>query len=368
MSVLQRELPAGQGLTALLGHLNLAHTFRGGERQTELLIRALAPHLPRQLAVVRAGRPLAERLADIPGVAVCEVRGRLAAARAAKGCTLLHAHETGGAQAALVRHLLSGTPYVITRRVDKRPKSDPFTRAMYARAAAVAGLSSAVVGCMRGYDPSLELRTIPSAASGVASDPAWVAAFRARFSGKFLVGHVAALVNEHKGQLTLIQAAARLERNYPEIHFIVVGSGRDEARLRRAAAGLSNISFTGWVDNVADHLAAFDLFAFPSKHEALGSILIDAMEFGLPIVATSVGGIPDLVVDGENGVLITEDDPDALAAAVARLFSDAALRDAIARANRLRARDYRPEIMTARYLELYRELLPDLVPSAEAVP
>src|SRR5690606_41073398 len=75
VSVLQRELPAGQGLTALLGHLNLAHTFRGGERQTELLIRALAPHLPRQLAVVRAGRPLAERLADIPGVAVCEDRG-----------------------------------------------------------------------------------------------------------------------------------------------------------------------------------------------------------------------------------------------------------------------------------------------------
>jgi len=366
--VLQRELPAGQGLTALLGHINLAHTFRGGERQTELLIRGLAAHLPRQRAVVRADRPLAERLAGIPGVTVCEVRGRLAAARAARGCTLLHAHETGGAQAALVRHLLSGTPYVITRRVDKRPKSDPFTRAMYANAAAVAGLSSAVVRCMRGYDPSLELRKIPSAASGMASDPAWVAAFRARFPGKFLVGHVAALDIEHKGQLTLVRAAAKLERNYPEIHFVVVGSGRDEERLRRAAAPLSNMSFTGWVDNVADHLAAFDLFAFPSRHEGLGSILIDAMQFGLPIVATSVGGIPDLVVDGENGVLIAEDDADALAAAVARLFSDAALRDAIARANRLRARDYRPEIMTARYLELYRELLPDLVPSAEAVP
>src|SRR5690606_41744539 len=104
--------------------------------------------LPRQRAVVRADRPLAERLAGIPGVTVCEVRGRLAAARAARGCTLLHAHETGGAQAALVRHLLSGTPYVITRRVDKRPKSDPFTRAMYANAAAVAGLSSAVVRCI----------------------------------------------------------------------------------------------------------------------------------------------------------------------------------------------------------------------------
>ncbi|HEX6994021.1 MAG TPA: glycosyltransferase family 4 protein [Gammaproteobacteria bacterium] len=361
---MQRELPADQGLTALLGHVNLAHTYRGGERQTELLIRGLSAYLPRQRAVVRAGRPLAERLTDVPGVTVVPVGGRLAAVRAMKGCTLVHAHETGGAQAALVRHLLSGTPYVVTRRVDKRPKPDPFTRAMYTHAAAIAGLSSAVVRSLESYDPSLEPRRIPSAASGVPSDPAWVDAFRARFPGKFLVGHVAAIDVEHKGQLTLVAAAAKLERDHPQIHFIVVGSGRDEERVRRAAAPLSNMSFTGWVDNVGDHLAAFDLFAFPSKHEGLGSILLDAMQFGLPIVATSVGGIPDLVVDGENGILIAEDDSDALAAAIARLFSDAALRDAIARANRLRARDYQPEIMTARYLELYRELVPELAPSS----
>lgn len=367
MPVLQRELPAHQGLTALLGHINLAHTFRGGERQTELLIRGLSAYLPRQRAVVRAGRPLAKRLADVRGVEVVPVNGRLGAARAIGGCALVHAHETGGAQAALVRNLLSGTPYVITRRVDKLPKSDPFTRAMYGRAAAIAGLSNAVIRCLRRYDPSLEPYLIPSAASGIASDPAWVAAFRARFPGKFLVGHVAALDMEHKGQHTLLSAAAKLERDYPDIHFIVVGSGRDEERLRREAASLSNMTFTGWVDNVADHLAAFDMFAFPSKHEGLGSILIDAMDFALPIVATSVGGIPDLIIDGENGILIDEDDADALAAGIARLFSDAALRDAIAHANRLRAREYQPQIMTERYLEVYRALVPGLVPAvAEA--
>src|SRR5690606_19296593 len=132
--VLQRELQAEQRLTALLGHINLAHTYRGGERQTELLIRGLAAYLPRQRAVVRAGRPLAERLLDVPGGSVHPVGGRVGAGRAVRGCTLVHAHETGGAQAALVRHWLSKTPYVITRRVDRLPKRDPFTRAMYARA------------------------------------------------------------------------------------------------------------------------------------------------------------------------------------------------------------------------------------------
>ena len=219
-------------MTALLGHINLAHTFRGGERQTEILVRGLAAHLPWQRAVVRAGRPLAKRLAGIANVEVVAVKGRLGAVRAIRGCTLVHAHETGGAQAALLRHMLSSTPYVITRRVDKLPKADPFTRAMYRRAAAIAGLSSAVVRCLQRYDGALRPRRIPSAASGIASDPGWVDAFRARFPGKVLVGHVAALDIEHKGQLTLVEAAALLEHALPQVHFVVVGSGRDEARLR----------------------------------------------------------------------------------------------------------------------------------------
>ncbi len=353
-------------MTALLGHINLAHTFRGGERQTEILVRGLAAHLPWQRAVVRAGRPLADRLAGLANVEVVPVKGRLGAVRAIRGCALVHAHETGGAQAAFVRHALAKTPYVITRRVDKLPKSDPFTRAMYVRAAAIAGLSSAVVRCLERYDGTLQPRRIPSAASGVTSDPAWVEAFRARFPGKLLVGHVAALDIEHKGQLMLVEAAASLERKHPEIHFVVVGSGRDEERLRRAAAPLSNMTFTGWVDNVADYLASFDMFAFPSKHEGLGSILIDAMQSGLPIVATSVGGIPDLIVDGENGTLIDEDDSAALAHALARLSADAELRQAIGHANRLRAQEFQPQIMTERYLELYRELIPQLVPERRA--
>jgi glycosyltransferase involved in cell wall biosynthesis len=353
-------------LTPLLCHINLAHTFRGGERQTELLIRGLAAHLPRQRAVVRRNRPLAERLASIPGVDVRPVRGRLGAVVATRGATLVHAHETGGAQSALVRRRLSGTPYIVTRRVDNVPKADAFTRAMYAEAAVVAALSEAVIGSLRAYDPAIRLRKIPSAATPIQADAEWVHGFRARFPGKFIVGHAAALDIKHKGQLTLIAAATALERTHPAIHFVIVGSGHDERRIRESAAALTNVTFTGWVDNVADHLAAFDLFAFPSKREGLGSILIDAMQAGLPIVATDVGGIPDLITDGVNGLLVAEDDAEALAASIVRLFSDPALRDAVARANKLRAREYQPEIMTERYLELYRGVVSSLVPQTGA--
>ena len=71
--------------------------------------------------------------------------------------------------------------------------------------------------------------------------------------------------------------------------------------LKNAAAGLSNVMFTGFVDNVGDYLAAFDVFVLPSNREGIGSVLFDAMDRALPVVASRVGGVPDIVHDGENG-------------------------------------------------------------------
>ena len=113
--------------------------------------------------------------------------------------------------------------------------------------------------------------------------------------GKFLVGHVGALDNGQKGQEFIIAAARELERSHPDVHFMLVGGGDDEAMLRSAAAGLSNLTFTGFVDNVGDYLAAFDVFILPSNREGIGSILLDAMEQGLPVIASRVGGVPDIV-------------------------------------------------------------------------
>lgn len=347
-------------------HVNLARNFRGGERQTELLIKGLARHLPHQCVLARADRPLAARLYGVPGVTVVPVKDRLGAIRASRGARLIHAHETGGAQVAYARHLLERTPYLITRRVDNRPSASPVTRQMYARAARVVVLSDAIAAALAAYDPMLTVSKIPSAASNLEHDAERARRIRAAFPDRFLVGHIAALDASHKGQHVLLRAAALLERHEPRIHFVLVGSGRDEHALRRAAAGLGNVTFTGWVRDVGDYLAAIDLFVYPSLHEGLGSILLDAMQFGLPVVASAAGGIPEAIVHGDNGLLVPPGDAEALAAAVAELCSDTALRNAIAERNRSRARLYHPSTMTQRYLEIYHELVgAELKASAE---
>jgi glycosyltransferase involved in cell wall biosynthesis len=342
----------------LLHHVNLARVYRGGERQTEILIRGLSAYIPQQRLTARRGTPLHTRLENTAGIEVIPVDGRREALAATAGASLLHAHETRAAQVSCLRHLFSGTPYLITRRVDNRPKSDPFTRLMYRRASRVVVLSKIIGEILAKTVPRAEVQRIPSVVSNYLSDTVWVRRFRETLQGKFIVGQIAALDDSHKGQLTLLEAARRLGQSHPDIHFVLVGSGRDETRIRDAAKDLGNLSFTGWVENIGDYLAAFDLFVLPSLREGLGSILLDAMQFGLPIVASRVGGIIDVVEDPKNGLLVPPGESGALADAIVRLYTDAEMRNAMSAAAMQRAENYRPELMIERYWQLYQEIIP----------
>jgi glycosyltransferase involved in cell wall biosynthesis len=138
---------------------------------------------------------------------------------------------------------------------------------------------------------------------------------------------------------------------------MLVGGGGDEALLKGLAAGLSNVTFTGFVDNVGDYLAAFDLFVLPSNREGIGSILFDAMDRQLPVVASRVGGVPDIVREGENGILIEAGRVDQLCAAILRLHDDAELRRALGEAGRRLASHFTAAAMARKYLDLYRGVL-----------
>ncbi|MDH5254536.1 MAG: glycosyltransferase family 4 protein [Gammaproteobacteria bacterium] len=340
-----------------LAHVNLARGFRGGERQTELLIRGLAALGWAQRLVARRGAPLAARCRDVPGLEIAEVGfGVPGALLALRGAGLVHSHEGRGVQAAWLNRVIRGVPYVITRRVQKGPGDSALNRRIYRSAAVVVAISEAVRAALARLDARLPVTVIPSASSGLPVRLGNVERLRASFGGAFVAGHVGTLDDSAKGQLQIIGLARRWQAARPGVRFVLVGAGRDEGRLRQAAGGLDNVIFTGEVSNVGDYLAAFDLFMFPSRHEGLGSILLDALETGLPVVATAVGGIPEIIHDGENGLLVKPDDAAALEAAVAAFVADDGLRARVATANRLRAREFSAATMTGRYERLYRDV------------
>jgi glycosyltransferase involved in cell wall biosynthesis len=340
-------------MTFRVAHVNVAKGYRGGERQTELLIRALQRRDIEQILVARRGAPLTGRFGDIE-LDVREIGGNLwGVARATRDVDLIHVHEGRSIYGAYLRSVLSGTPYIATRRVDNPIKDHWFAHHAYRGAAFVAAVAAQVAEVVRAHDPQIRVRVVYSATSGLAVDPATLKALRRRFAGHTVVGHVGALDNSQKGQEYIIAVARELRSSHPELHFVLVGGGEDEAMLKHAAAGLENITFTGFVEDVGDYLAAFDIFVLPSRREGIGSILLDAMEQQLPIVATRVGGVPEIVHHEENGILIDSERPEQLRDAVLRLSGDSDLRARMGRAGKLIAGQYTAEAMAQKYLELY---------------
>ncbi|HDK16867.1 MAG TPA: glycosyltransferase, partial [Nitrospirae bacterium] len=143
-----------------------------------------------------------------------------------------------------------------------------------------------------------------------------------------VIGVVARLSDRQKGQSCLLLAMRKIIERYPEAGLLVIGSGEDEGRLRDLSAQLGldgSVSFLGVRDDIPELLAGMDILVQPSVSEPLGVSILEAMYSGLPVVATNVGGIPEIVRHGETGFLVPPKEPDALADSIIKLIDDPAM-------------------------------------------
>ena len=175
-----------------------------------------------------------------------------------------------------------------------------------------------------------------------------------------VVGHV----NQRKGQIYLVQAMPKILAAVPEARLVLVGDDFDVeyvASVRAASEELglgSRVVWTGHRDDVCDILPALDLVALPSSEESLPLSLLEAMAAGLPVVATTAGGIPECVADGETGTLVPPADVDALAEAIIPLLRDPSLRRRYGEAGRRRVREhFSPEVQTARIESVFASVV-----------
>jgi glycosyltransferase involved in cell wall biosynthesis len=187
-----------------------------------------------------------------------------------------------------------------------------------------------------GFDPSL-----------FAGDPPDV--FRG--AGRPRIGYVGRLAPQ-KCVDRLIEAFGRMRA---PASLVVVGDGPDRDRVHALAAGHPRVHLTGFVDHTAVPavLASLDVLVLPSAYEEMGSVLTEAMASGLPVVASDVGGIPEVVRDGVTGLLVPPGDVDALAAALDRLAADPGLRTRLSAGARARAAGYAWPRLAARVAAVY---------------
>lgn len=360
-------------------HVDTARTWRGGQNQVLLTVNGLRAFGQRATLVAHPDGELRRRAAEGLDLVPLAPRAEMDLSAAWKFARLInrlepdvvHAHDPHGiAMAALAMSLGAGPAragarpaIVASRRVDFHLKGNSFSRWKYRQVDCFIAASDAIRR-MLVADGIAANRTV-TVHEGIDVDHVLAAPPVNVHEAFFLphqapvVGNVAALV-PHKGQRYLIDAAHLVVRQIPDARFVILGEGELREHLERQVHEHhleKHVLLPGFRTDVLGCIKGFDLFVMSSVTEGLGTSLLDAMACSRPIVATTAGGIPEIVEDEMNGLLVPPRDAAALAAAIVRMLRDPDLRVRLGQAGfeRVRAR-FTVERMIAETMNAYESV------------
>jgi glycosyltransferase involved in cell wall biosynthesis len=174
-----------------------------------------------------------------------------------------------------------------------------------------------------------------------------------------VVGTVGRLTSV-KGQDILLRTVAKLIRQGQKIFLVLLGDGELRQDLEQLASRLNlegHVRFLGWRPDVAGIMATFDIFCLPSRNEGMGKVVVEAMAMAIPVIASDIGGIPDMVHQGDNGLLVPPDDIAAWEKAIIDLCQNAQRRRTMGEAGRQLAHRYGADEMVTKIDRLYGKLL-----------
>lgn len=345
--------------------LNFEKGWRGGERQTLLTMHefrkaghevALLARRDGELATaaLQAGF-LVYQESGVAGLCRCLLRHR-------KRFDIFHAQTANTVTwLAILKPVLNGIT-VFTRRtafpVTRRPA---LTAWKWKQIDVLVAISHAAASGPSGVGVPVR-HVIPSAVIYKQPDEVAIAALRQQYSpdGRCVIATAAAFTVE-KDPLTLVQAVHHLRQQRDDfvfLHFGGTGPLHASARQRVHELGLQDYYiFAGFHENIADAYRLMDVFVISSRQEALGSVVLDAFLYGVPVVSTSAGGLKEVLGDG-RGMLCPVGDSQCLAQGMLRLLDSPALRkDTVKRAQEYVRREHDVHRMAQRYLDAYAQAM-----------
>lgn len=353
-------------------HVDTERTWGGGQRQVHALATGMERRGHRNWVVARPRTLLAAALAR-DGVPVVPLSpafewdlvavSRLHACVRRVRADVVHAHTAHAV--ALSALAIAGTDaqLLITRRVALPLRRNPLSHWKYGRSARFIAVSNRVhsVLCACGVVPE----RISVVHSGVDVGRPASPASDATLLGlgidprRPLAVMVSSLVPPHKDPETFLAAIAAVRGAGGDIQALLVGDGPLASfteRVRRRLGLESVVRLTGFRGDAVELLASADVAVLSSRDEGLGTTLLDAMVAGVPVVATAAGGVPEVVRDGVDGLLVPVGDGAALGAAIQRVLRESGLGTALVAAARERVKQFSIERTVEGTLDVYRAL------------
>lgn len=237
---------------------------------------------------------------------------------------LLHAHSSKGHTIAWIVCMFIRIPLIVTKRTEKKIHNNYFSRKKYLDANHIIAISSAVkLNLLKSGLTKEKISIVPDSVSlhllDKKIDPLKIIPFNTKKNKPFIVGFAGALTPE-KGSDVLIEAA-KITRD-ENIKYMIAGEGPLCDHLKNLITNYhlqEKVYLLGFINDVGSFLKSIDLFVLPSKSEGLGSVLLQAMTAKKPIIASNIGGIPDLIKNQITGVLVPVGDSESIAKSIVRL-------------------------------------------------
>lgn len=316
-------------------HISSASTWRGGERQVQYLMEGLEPRGCHNYLMTPANSVLSQRsnlnqsqiLEFKKGIfSVLENAITLKKYCIANRIDMIHGHDSHAHTLLWMAYRFGQlqTKSVVTRRLINPIKNRSSKKYNYPKIEKIICISEAVkkalapsirdASRLEVIYSSIKTATKISPKSGIKKN-------------EFLIGYVAAFTEE-KDHKTFVSTANHLIEHHPETNFkfILIGDGPLLESIKEEAETIKDkIRFTGFIEEVDQVYLQMDLLLHTSKSEALGTSILDAMKFGIPVIASNIGGIPEIVVNGENGYLCDSGDFEKMANQINNIASDSKL-------------------------------------------
>lgn len=354
-------------------HLDLGEQWRGGQSQALLLMSGLRARGHEVELVVVADSPLHQRArkTEVSVHPVGRVGKRLRAASLLKSLLshgtyeILHLHEAHGLTPSWLARAHRRVAVLASRRVAYPLVKNPLALVRYRSASRILAVSRFVAESIvaSGIPPEkveiiydgIEVPAVPSHESRAGARRRWNI-----LSDTLLVGCLGYLLPE-KGQELLIRALPSIRERFPTARLMLAGTGPMQSKLERLSHELHvepAVTFTGLIEDVNQFYSALDVFVFPSLAEPLGTSLLTAMAYGLPVVAVGRGAVPEVIENERSGLLVPDPEADRIAEATIRVLSDATLARRFGERARLTVEQrFSGERMVADTIRIYDQVL-----------
>ena len=368
-------MPTGAPLKSIVNvlHIDEQTGWRGGELQTSWIVRGLAERGHTVVIAGRKGSAFLEHDYGVDGLVRIEAPFRSEfdpwtiwkLARAVQTCSIdvLHAQTSHAhTYACLARAVARRGKVVVSRRVSFAPKTHLLNRWKYGLPDRFIAVSQHVADVLLEYGvaPSrvrvdhssidlarIEAAPLPRAALGIPE-------------GAPLIGNTGALVG-HKDHQNLIAAMPAVLAEMPDVHLVIAGEGElrasIEAHIERLGLG-DRVRLLGHRKDAPAIVQALDVYVSSSWSEGLGTSVLEALACGVPVVATVAGGVPEMVIHEQTGLLVPARDSESLAAAILRMLRDESLARVLARNGKAHVEShFTVDRMVEGNIGVYEELL-----------